>query len=36
MGALCLETAPPHNLPNDIYEELCIILAKIVNDVVIK
>ncbi|MBQ8740795.1 MAG: sugar phosphate isomerase/epimerase [Clostridia bacterium] len=35
-GALCLETAPPNNLPNDIYEELCIVLAKIVNDVVIK
>ena len=33
-GGLCLETAPPHKLPDDIYEELCIILAKIVNNIV--
>ncbi len=33
-GGLCLETAPPHNLPDDIYEELCIILAKIVNNII--
>lgn len=33
-GGLCLETAPPHKLPDDIYEELCIILAKIVNSIV--
>lgn len=35
-GALCLETAPPRNLPNDIYEEMCVILAKIVNNVIVK
>lgn len=28
-GGLCLETAPPYKLPNDIYEELCISLNKI-------
>lgn len=33
-GALCLETAPPHNLPDDIYEELCITLSKIVNIII--
>lgn len=33
-GGLCLETAPPHNLPNDIYEELCVILARIVKHIV--
>lgn len=33
-GGLCLETAPPHNLPDDIYEELCITLAKIVNNII--
>ncbi|MBQ6885767.1 MAG: sugar phosphate isomerase/epimerase [Clostridia bacterium] len=33
-GGLCLETAPPHNLPTDIYEELCIALAKIVDHMV--
>ncbi len=30
-GGLCLETAPPHALPNDIYEDLCINLFKIVD-----
>ena len=30
-GGLCLETAPPHKLPNDIYEELCISLNKIMH-----
>ncbi len=30
-GGLCLETAPPHKLPNDIYEELCISLNKIMR-----
>ena len=34
-GALCLETAPPHNLPNDIYEELCFSLSKIMHTLVI-
>ena len=35
-GGICLETAPPHNLPNDIYEELCISLAKILHTIVDK
>ena len=30
-GGLCLETAPPHKLPNDLYEELCISLNKIMQ-----
>lgn len=30
-GGLCLETAPPHKLPNEIYEELCISLNKIMK-----
>ncbi len=33
-GALCLETAPPHSLPDEIYEELCITSAKLVNNIV--
>ena len=33
-GGLCLETAPPHKLPDDIYEELCVILSKIVHNIV--
>ncbi len=32
-GGLCLETAPPHALPDDIYEELCINLFKIVKTI---
>ncbi len=30
-GGICLETAPPYKLPNDIYEEMCISLAKIMK-----
>lgn len=30
-GGICLETAPPHALPNDLYEELCVSLAKIMK-----
>lgn len=30
-GCLCLETAPPSNLPDDIYEDLCISLCKMVK-----
>lgn len=33
-GALCLETAPPHRLPDDIYEDLCINLAKIMQTII--
>ncbi len=33
-GGLCLETAPPHTLPDDIYEELCISLFKITNTLI--
>ena len=33
-GALCLETAPNHKLPNDIYEEMCITLSKIMNTII--
>ena len=33
-GGVCLETAPPHNLPNDIYEDLCVNLFKISNTIV--
>lgn len=32
-GGICLETAPPHSLPDEIYEELCISLAKILNHI---
>ena len=32
-GGICLETAPPHMLPNDIYEELCISLAKLLKNI---
>lgn len=32
-GGFCLETAPPNNLPNDIYEELCFSLSKIVRTI---
>lgn len=30
-GGLCLETAPPHKLPNDIYEDLCLSLNQIMR-----
>ena len=30
-GGLCVETAPPHKLPNNLYEELCISLNKIMQ-----
>ena len=33
-GGICLETAPPHALPDDIYEELCINLFKIVENII--
>ena len=32
-GALCLETAPPHILTDEIYEELCISLAKLISNI---
>ncbi len=32
-GGICLETAPPYKLPNDIYEELCISLGKIMKKI---
>ena len=32
-GGICLETAPPHMLPNDIYDELCISLAKLLKNI---
>ncbi len=32
-GGICLETAPPHKLPNDLYEELCISLNKIMQTI---
>ncbi len=32
-GGICLETAPPHTLADDIYEELCISLFKIVETI---
>ena len=30
-GALCLETAPPDSLSDDVYEDLCIVLSKIMQ-----
>lgn len=33
-GALCLETAPPHLLPEDIYEDLCINLSRIMQTII--
>lgn len=33
-GGLCLETAPPKNLPDDLYGELCKNLFKIVENIV--
>lgn len=33
-GALCLETAPPHKLPDDIYEDLCINLSRIMQTII--
>ncbi len=32
-GNLCLETAPPYRLPNEIYEEICISLNKIMRTI---
>lgn len=32
-GGLCLETAPPHKLPTEIYEPLCINLFKIMKTI---
>lgn len=32
-GGLCLETAPPHSLSNEIYEELCVTLAKLIGNI---
>lgn len=32
-GGLCLETAPPHKLPNEIYEPLCINLFNIMKKI---
>lgn len=32
-GGLCLETAPPHVLPDEVYEDLCVNLFKIVKTI---